>query len=129
MNARQQKILDRFGQVQTFLDTNTNTVPAASVAGLRQVLASAVDQINGFAQDQVTKGTESVVAQTLSSARTSLRDTYLRQLSTIALQSVTGKKPGDPDVPNAKQIFSLPATHTNSLTLIAAANAMTSKYR
>lgn len=126
MNARQQKVLARFGQVITFLDANTSTVDPASVAGQRQTLATAVTQITAFAQDQVVKGTESVMAQTVSSARTSLRDTYLRQLSAVGLHNLTGKNPGDPDVPNAKQIFALPATHTNPSVLVQAAQNMVS---
>ena len=124
MDARQQKILSRFGQVLTFLDTNTSSIPPNSVATQRQALTSAVSQIAGFAQDQVVKGTESVLAHTVSSARTALRDTYMRQLSTVGLHSLTGKNAGDPNVPNAKQIFTLPATRTNALTLIASAASM-----
>lgn len=124
MNARQQKVLARFGQVLTFLDGNATTVPPEKVASQRQTLESAIAQINGFAQDQVVKGQESVVAQTLSSARTSLRDTYMRQISAVGLHSLTGKHAGDPSVPNATQIFALPATHTNALTLISSAAAM-----
>jgi hypothetical protein len=124
MNARQQKVLARFGQVLTFLDANASSVTPASVATQRQALESAIAQINGFAQDQVVKGTESVMAQTLSSARTSLRDTYMRQLSTVGLHKLTGKNAGDPSVPNAKQVFALPATRTNESVLAQAAQAM-----
>jgi hypothetical protein len=124
MNARQQKVLARFGQVLTFLDGNTSIVPATAVGGQRRALESAIAQIAGFAQDQVVKGTESLTAQTLSSARTALRDTYMRQVSTVAQHHLMGKNAGDPSVPNAAQIFALPATHTNALTLIAAAKAM-----
>jgi len=124
MEARQQKVLARFGQVLTFLDANTSIIPPSAVATQRDVLTAAITQINGFAQDQVTKGTESVLAQSLSSARTALRDTYMRQLSTVGLHSLTGKNPGDPSVQNAKQIFTLPGTRTNALTLITAAQAM-----
>ena len=111
MNARQQKVLARFGQVITFLDANTSAIPPASVANQRQTLTTAISQINGFAQDQVLKGNETVLAQTLSSARIALRDTYMRQLSTVALHSLVGKQPTDPNVPNAKQIFAPPATN------------------
>lgn len=124
MNARQQKVVARFGQVLTFLDGNTNAVPPDKVASQRQSLESVITQINGFVQDQVVKGQESVVAQTLSSARTSLRDTYMRQVSTVGLHSLTGKHAGDPSVPNGTQIFALPATRTNALTLISSAAAM-----
>ena len=124
MEAKQQKVLARFGQVLTFLDTNTSLIPPSAVATQRQVLASAVTQINAFAQDQVRKGTENVVAQSLSSARTALRDTYMRQMSTVGLHSLTGKNAGDPNVANAKQVFTLPATRTNALTLITSAQAM-----
>jgi len=124
MNARQQKVLARFGQVLTFLDANTNTIDPASVAGQRQTLATSVTQITAFAQDQVVKGTESVMAQTVSSARASLRDTYLRQLSAVGLHSLTGKNAGDPNVPNAKQIFALPASRTNPSVLVQAAQNM-----
>lgn len=124
MEARQQKVLARFGQVMTFLDGNTTRVVPATVANQRQVLASAIVQINGFAQDQIRKGTETVLAQSLSSARVSLRDTYMRQVVTVGQHTLTGQHPGDPDVANARQVFTLPATRTNPLTLIAAAKAM-----
>lgn len=124
MNARQQKILSRFGQVLTFLDANTNTVPPVTVATQRQLLNSAIAQINGFANDQVLRGNETVLAQTLSSARIALRDTYMRQLSTVGLHSLTGKQSTDPNVPRALQIFTLPATRTNASTLLQAAQAM-----
>ena len=124
MNARQQKVLSRFGQVLTFLDANTSIVSPTSVATQRQMLENALTQITGFAQDQVVKGTESVVAQTVSSARTSLRDTYMRQVSTVGLYLLTGKHAGDPSVANARQIFALPRTRTNALTLIDSAKAM-----
>jgi hypothetical protein len=124
MEARQQKVLARFGQVLTFLDANTSLIDPSAVASQRQVLNSAITQINGFAQDQVKKGTETVLAQSLSSARTALRDTFMRQLATVGLHSLTGKNAGDPNVANAKQVFTLPATRTNALTLIASAQAM-----
>jgi hypothetical protein len=124
MDARQQKVLARFGQVMTFLDANTSRIDPTTVANQRQVLASAIVQINGFAQDQIRKGTETVLAQSLSSARTSLRDTYMRQLATVGQHTLTGLHAGDPNVANAKQIFTLPATRTNPLTLIASAQAM-----
>lgn len=124
MNQRQQKTIDRFGQVLTFLDSNTPTIPPPAVAGQRQVVEGAVTQINGFAQDQVMRGNETVLAQTLSATRIALRDTYMRQLSTVGLQHLTGKNAGDPEVPKAAQIFALPATRTNALALIASANAM-----
>ena len=124
MEEKQQKIVSRFGQVLTFLDTNASVIPPDKVATQRQSLETAISQIQGFAQDQVVKGTESVTAQTKSSARTALRDTYMRQVSTVGLHTLTGKNPGDPNVPNARQIFTLPATRTNSLTLLASAKAM-----
>ena len=124
MNKRQQNVLARFGQVLTFLDANTSSIPPTAVAGQRQALTTAIAQITGFAQDQVVKGHESVVAQTKSSACVALRDTYMRQLSTVGLHSLMGAHAGDPSVPNAKQIFALPATRTNGLTLIAAATSM-----
>lgn len=124
MNVKQQKMLSRFGQVLTFLDQNANLIPAASVAGQRQVLQAAVDQIGGFRQDQIVKGTETVLSQSVNSTRVALRDTFMRQLSTVGLHSLTGKRPTDPDVPGAAQIFAFPATRTNSSTLIAAATAM-----
>ena len=124
MNQRQQKTVDRFGQVLTFLDANTKDIPATAVAGQRQVLEGAVTQINGFAQDQVMRGNEVVLAQTLSSARIALRDTYMRAVATVGLQHLTGKNAGDPNVSKAAQIFALPATRTNPSTLIASANAM-----
>ena len=124
MNARQQKIIARFGQVLTFLDANTNTIPPAKVANQRQALSAAIAEISGFAQDQVVKGQESLLAQTLSSARIALRDTYMRQLSTVGLLHLTGKHAGDPAVANGRQIFTLPVTRTNALTLINAAKAM-----
>jgi hypothetical protein len=124
MEARQQKVLARFGQVMTFLSANTSRIDQTTIANQRQVLASAIVQINGFAQDQIRKGTETVLAQSLSSARVSLRDTYMRQLVTVGQHTLTGQHEGDPDVANAKQIFTLPGTRTNPLTLIAAAQAM-----
>jgi hypothetical protein len=48
----------------------------------------------------------------------------MRQLSRVGLYGLTGKHPGDPEVPNAKQIFTLPKTRKNSLTLIESAKAM-----
>ena len=123
MDKRQQKVLQRFGQVLTFLDTNTSTIPPAAVAAQRQTLESAVTQITTFAQDQVVKGHESVVAQTKTSARVALRDTYMRQLSTVGLHSLMGKHAGDPSVPNAKQIFALPTTH-DALSIIDSAKSM-----
>jgi hypothetical protein len=124
MNARQQKVVARFGQVLTFLDANTTLIPPSAVAGQRQLLTGALSQITGFVQDQVVKGQESVLARTLSSARIALRDTYMRQLSAVGQHFLTGKKPTDPSVPNGVQIFALPATRTNALTLIASATAM-----
>jgi hypothetical protein len=124
MEAKQQKVLARFGQVLTFLDANTSLIPPSAVATQRQVLTSAIAQINGFAQDQLRKGTENVVAQSLSSARTALRDTYMRQLATVGLHSLTGLHAGDPNIANARQVFTLPATRTNALTLISSAQAM-----
>jgi hypothetical protein len=124
MEARQQKVLARFGQVMTFLDANTSRIDPTTVANQRQVLASAIVQINGFAQDQIRKGTETVLAQSLSSARVALRDTYMRQVVTVGQHTLTGQHAGDPNVANARQVFTLPATRTNPLTLIAAAQAM-----
>lgn len=117
MNARQQKVVERFGQVDTFLDGNTAAIPPASVAQQRATLDAAIAQIQSFAQDQVTKGVESVQAHTLSSARIALRDTYLRQISQAALQKL-------PLTPNLKIAFKLPAVKTNALTLVAAGTAM-----
>jgi hypothetical protein len=48
----------------------------------------------------------------------------MRQLVTVGQHTLTGQHQGDPDVANAKQVFTLPATRTNPLTLIAAAQAM-----
>jgi hypothetical protein len=124
MEAKQQKVLARFGQALTFLDANTSLIPPNAVASQRDVLTAAVAQINGFAQDQLRKGTENVMAQSLSSARTALRDTFMRQLSTVGLHSLTGKHAGDPALSNAKEVFTLPATRTNPLTLIASARVM-----
>jgi hypothetical protein len=64
----------RFGQVLTILDANTSLIAPIAVATQRQVLTGAIAQINGFAQDQRRKGTENVVAESLSSPRTALRD-------------------------------------------------------
>jgi len=124
MNARQQKKLVRFGQVLTFLDANPQIIPPAAVSGQRQSLTAAIGQITGFVQDQVVRGNESVVSQTLSSARIALRDTYMRQMSAVGLHHLTGKNAGDPNVPQGVQIFTLPSTRTNALTLIASAKAM-----
>jgi len=124
MEVKQQKVVSRFSQVLTFLDTNTSLIPPATVATQRQTIQSAITQINAFAQDQIVKGSETVLSQTQSSARTALRDTYMRQLSTVGLHSLTGKNAGDPSVPGAVTIFTLPTTRTNALTLITAAKAM-----
>ena len=51
MKARQQKVLARFGQVLTFLDTNTSSIPPTSVASQREALLTATALITGFAQD------------------------------------------------------------------------------
>ena len=124
MNVRQRTTLDRFGQVITFLAANPSAIPPASVAGQLQALTNAISQINGFAQDQVLKGNETNLAQTLSSARIALRDTYMRQISTVGLHSLVGKLPTDPNVPNARLIFALPATRTNASALVQSAQAM-----
>ena len=124
MEVRQQKMVSRFGQVLTFLDSNASIIPADKVAAQRQTLETAITQINAFAQDQVVKGTESVVAQTKVSACTALRDTYMRQLATVGQHSLMGKHPGDPNVPNAANIFALPKTHADALTLLTSARAM-----
>jgi hypothetical protein len=126
MNARQQKTITRFNQIIDFLDANTSVVPATLAAPQRQMLASAVAQIGAFGQAQIVKGGEVASSQTVASARKTLRDTYVRQLSTIGLQSLTGRNAGDPAVQNAEQIFTMPATRGNSLTIIASAKAMLS---
>ena len=124
MEAKQQKVVVRFGQVVNFLDANTDLIDPGRVATPRQVLATAIAQISGYARSQARKGAEHVAAQSLASARTALRDTYMRQLATVGVYTLTGQHPGDPSVPNAKQIFTMPTTRTNTLTLIAAAQAM-----
>lgn len=126
MNARQQQILARFNQVLAFLDANPDTIPATLVAPQRQLLASVVAQVTSFTQVQLVKGADAPASQSVVSARATLRDTYLRQLSTIGLQSLTGRNPGDPDVASAVQVFTLPITRSNSLTIVASAKAMLS---
>ena len=123
MDSRQQKVLQRFGQVLTFLDENRSTIPPNAVAAQRQTLQTAVTQITTFAQDQVVKGHESVVAQTKTSARVALRDTFMRQLSAVGLHHLRGKHAGDPDVPNAKLTFTLPTSH-DALTVLNSAKSM-----
>jgi hypothetical protein len=124
MEAKQQKVVARFSQVVSFLDANQSVIDPATVATQRQVLASAIAEINAYAQLQVLRGADHVAAQSLSSARTALRDTYMRQLATLGVHTLTGKHAGDPDVLNAKQIFTLPTTRTNAQTLLASAQAM-----
>lgn len=124
MNARQQQILVRFNQILAFLDANADTIPATLVGPQRQLLASAVAQITSFTQAQLVKGADMPASQSVASARTALRDTYVRQLSTIGLQCLTGQNAGDADVPNALQIFTMPVTRSGSLVIIGAAKAM-----
>lgn len=124
MEAKQQKVVARFSQVVSFLDANTDIIDPSAVVTQRQVLATAIAEINTYAQLQVLRGAEHVAAQSLSSARTALRDTYMRQLATLGVHTLTGKHAGDPDVANGKQIFTLPTTRTNTQTLLASAQAM-----
>ena len=126
MNARQQRTLARFNHILAFLGENAATIPATLMAPQRQLLATVVAHINSFTQAQLVKGAASPASRTVASARTTLRDTYVRQLSTIGLHSLTGQTEGDPNVANAVQIFTMPATRGNSLTIIAAATAMLS---
>lgn len=65
-----------------------------------------------------------MLAQTLSSARVALRDTYMRQLSTVGLHSLTGEHAGEPSIPHGVRIFTLPATRTNASVLLGSATAM-----
>ena len=126
MTTRQQQILTRFNQILAFLDANAATIPATLLAPQRQALAAVVAQINSFTQMQLIKGADAPAARSVASARATLRETYLRQLSTIGLQSLTGQNAGDPNVANALQIFTMPVTRGNSLTIIQAAKAMLS---
>jgi len=124
MNARQRQILARFNQILAFLDANADTIPPTLVARQRQLLSTVVDQITSFTQAQIIRGANAPASQSVASARTTLRDIYLRQLSTIGLQSLMGANAGDPSVPNALQIFTMPTTRTNPLMIIASAKAM-----
>lgn len=124
MNARQQQILTRFTQILAFLDANTEVIPPTLVAPQRQTVSTVVAQIDSFTQMQLIKGGDAPAARSVASARATLRDTYLRQLSTIGLHSLTGQNAGDPNVANAEQIFTMPTTRGNSLTIVAAAKAM-----
>jgi len=124
MNSRQQQTLAQFAKILAFLDANAGTIPTTLVAPQRQTLATAVAQITSFTRAQIVKGADTPASQTVASARATLRNIYLRQLSTIGLHGLTGENAGDPSVPNAVQIFAMPVTRGNSLTIIAAAQAM-----
>jgi hypothetical protein len=124
MNARQQKVLDRFIQVLSFLDTTHEVIPPAAVSTLQRQLSAAVDAIATDARTQAGGGVTSGGGASVTAARQALRDTYMRQVATIGISRLTGRHPGDPDVPNAAQIFTIPATRKNSRTLIASAEAM-----
>lgn len=124
MNTRQQHTLARFAQILAFLDANADVIPTTLVVPQRQLLASAVAQITSFTQAQLVKGADVPASQSVAAARVALRDTYVRQLSTIGLHSLTGQNPGDPSVPNAVQIFTMPATRGNSRTIVDSAKAM-----
>ena len=124
MNTRQQHMLARFTQILAFLDANADVIPTTLVVPQRQLLASAVARITSFTQAQLVKGGDIPASQSVASARSTLRDTYIRQLSTIGLHSLAGQNPGDPSVPNAVQIFTMPATRGNSRTIVDSAKAM-----
>jgi hypothetical protein len=124
METRQQKALDRFNQVLSFLDTTQEDIPPAAVATLQRQLAAAVAAITAYASTQAGGGTTSGGAPGARAARQALRDTFMRQVATMGTARLTGKHPGDPDVPDAAQIFRMPDTRTNSHTLISSAQAM-----
>src|SRR5579862_7786491 len=76
MNAKQQKVVQRFNQVQVFLDANPAVIDPSSVAPQREVLAGVIAQIGTYAQRQAAKGVETVQAHTVASLRDSLRDSF-----------------------------------------------------
>ena len=124
MNTRQQQILTRFTQILTFLDANASVIPTTLVAPQRQTLVTVLTQLDSFTQMQLVKGADAPAARSVASARVTLRDTYVRQLSTIGLLRLTGENAGDPSVANAAQIFAMPKTRGNSQGIITAAKAM-----
>lgn len=117
MNQKQQKVVQRFAQVQTFLDANKALIDPATVAPQRAVLATAIAQIGTYAQQQQSRGVETVQAHTVASLRDSLRDSNMRPIATIALAKL-------PITPNLRSAFTLPAAKTNALTLITMAQTM-----
>src|SRR5579871_4782392 len=117
MNAKQQKVVQRFAQVQSFLDANTAVIEPDSVAPQRAVLAGVIAQIGIYAQQQQARGVETVQAHTVASLRDSLRDSFMRPIATIALAKL-------PITPNLRSAFTLPPTKTNALTLITMAQTM-----
>ena len=117
MNAKQQKVVQRFTQVQNFLDANNALIDPASVAPQRQVLAGVIAQIGTYAQQQQSKGVETVQAHTVASLRDSLRDSQMRPIATIALAKL-------PITPNLRSAFALPPAKTNALTLITMGQTM-----
>src|SRR5579871_6465477 len=117
MNAKQQKVVQRFAQVQSFLDANTAVIEPDSVAPQRAVLAGVVTQIGTYAQQQQSRGVETVQAHTVASLRDSLRDSTMRPIATIALAKL-------PITPNLRSAFTLPPAKTNALQLITMAQTM-----
>jgi hypothetical protein len=124
MKASQQKVLDQFIQVLSFLDATQEVIPPAAVSTLQRQLSAAVGAINGYASTQARGGVRSDGGPGVHATRQALRDTFMRQVATMGISRLTGKHPGDPDVPNAAQIFRMPDTRTNSHTLISSAEAM-----
>ena len=117
MNAKQQRVVQRFAQVQNFLDANKALIDPASVGSQRAVLATAITQISAYAQQQQSRGVETVQAHSVASLRDSLRDSFMRPVATIALAKL-------PITPNLRSAFTLPGAKTNALTLITMAQTM-----
>ena len=117
MNSKQQRVVQRFAQVQNFLDANTALIDPASVAPQRQVLAGVIAQIGTYATQQQSRGVETVQAHSVASLRDSLRDSSMRPIATIALAKL-------PITPNLRSAFALPAAKTNALTIITMAQTM-----
>ena len=117
MNGKQQKLVQRFVQVESFLDANQALIDPASVAPQRVVLANAIAQVATYAQQQQSRGVETVQAHTVASLRDSLRDSFMRPIATIALAKL-------PITPNLRSAFTLPPAKTNALTLVTMAQTM-----
>ncbi len=117
MEAAQRKVTEKFRSIQKFLDDHAAALTHSAVAPPRKLLDDAVQQIDGFAADQLAKSTQAVQTRTLTATRVALRDHNMLQINAIALHHL-------PNTVNTRAEFKLPRDNVSTDTLVTAAKAM-----